>query len=117
MNKLENTVMYYIKSDNLLQDTQQIIETAREFAYKTVNVALIQRNWLLGKRIAEEDLQGQDGKVKTNVLVNLSHLPEELILSIENILKSKTESVVKEKDIWFCFVKKSGFRICSKTIF
>jgi predicted nuclease of restriction endonuclease-like (RecB) superfamily len=60
MNKLENTAIHYIKSDNLLQDTQQIIETAREFAYKAVNIALKQRNWLLGKRIAEEDLQGQE---------------------------------------------------------
>ena len=60
MNNLENTSLHYIKSDNLLQDTQQIIETAREFAYKAVNIALIQRNWLLGKRIAEEDLQGQE---------------------------------------------------------
>ena len=42
----------------------------------------------------------QDGKVKTEVLANLSHLPEEVILSIENSLKSKTEVVVKEKDIF-----------------
>jgi len=42
----------------------------------------------------------KDGKIKTNVLANLSHLPEELIMSIENILKSKTEAVVKEKDIF-----------------
>jgi len=42
----------------------------------------------------------QDGKVKTNVLANLSRFPEELILSIENTLKSKTETVVKEKDIF-----------------
>ena len=60
MNKLENIAIHYIKSDNLLQDTQQIIETTREFAYKAVNIALIQRNWLLGKRIVEEDLQGQE---------------------------------------------------------
>jgi predicted nuclease of restriction endonuclease-like (RecB) superfamily len=60
MNKLENTAIHYIKSDNLLQDTQQIIETAQEFAYKAVNIALIQRNWLLGKRIAEEELQGKE---------------------------------------------------------
>jgi len=41
----------------------------------------------------------KDGKIKTKVLANLSHLPEELVTSIENILKSKTEAVVKEKDI------------------
>jgi hypothetical protein len=42
----------------------------------------------------------QEGKVKTEVLANLSHWPEELILNIENFLKSKTEAVVKEKDIF-----------------
>ena len=39
------------------------------------------------------------GKIRTKVLANLSHVPEELMMSIENILKSKTEAVVKEKDI------------------
>jgi len=39
-------------------------------------------------------------KVKTKTLLNLSRLPEELIMSIENTLKSKTEAVVKEKDIF-----------------
>jgi transposase len=38
-------------------------------------------------------------KTKTKTIVNLSRLPEEVILSIENTLKSKTEAVVKEKDI------------------
>ena len=42
----------------------------------------------------------QDGKIKTKVLANLSHLPEEVIISVENVLKSKTEAVVKEKDIF-----------------
>jgi transposase len=37
--------------------------------------------------------------VKTKTILNLSHLPEEVILSIENTLKSKTETVVKVKDI------------------
>jgi len=47
-------------TDNLLQDAQQIIENAQKFAYRAVNVALIQRNWLLGKRILEEELQGKE---------------------------------------------------------
>ena len=38
-------------------------------------------------------------KVKTRTVINLSPLSEELILSLENTLKSKTEAVVKEKDI------------------
>ncbi|MDR2571058.1 MAG: hypothetical protein LBD23_12345, partial [Oscillospiraceae bacterium] len=39
-------------------------------------------------------------KVKTKTILNLTHLPDELIMSIENTLKSKTEAVVKEKDIF-----------------
>jgi hypothetical protein len=44
-------------------------------------------------------------KVKTKTILNLSALPEDLIMSIENTLKSKTEAVVKEKDIFVesCF--------------
>jgi len=56
----ENSNIIYIKSDNLLHDAQQIIETAQKFAYRAVNVAMVQRNWLLGKRITEEEFQGKD---------------------------------------------------------
>jgi predicted nuclease of restriction endonuclease-like (RecB) superfamily len=38
-----------------------------------VNVSLVQRNWLLGKRIAEEELQGQErAKYGTEVIKKLS---------------------------------------------
>jgi hypothetical protein len=60
VNRIENLNIAYVKSDNLLQDVQQIIETAQDFTYKVVNIALLQRNWLLGKRIAEEELQGKE---------------------------------------------------------
>ena len=36
----------------------------------------------------------QDGKIKAKTLANLSHLQDELILSIGNTLKSKTETVI-----------------------
>jgi len=38
-------------------------------------------------------------KVKTETVLNLSKLAEEHILSLENALKSKSETLVKEKDI------------------
>ena len=50
----------YIKSENLLQDAKIIIDTAQDYAYKAVNFALVKRNWLLGKRIAEEELPGDE---------------------------------------------------------
>ena len=57
---MKSTDIMYIKSDNLLQDAQTIIETSQNFAYRAVNIAMVQRNWLLGKRIAEEELQGKE---------------------------------------------------------
>lgn len=49
----------YKKTGNLLDDAKIIIESAQKFAYSAINFAIIQRNWLLGKRIAEEDLHGE----------------------------------------------------------
>ena len=43
----------------LLADARTIIDGARQYAYSAVNVALVQRNWLLGKRIREEILKGE----------------------------------------------------------
>lgn len=47
-----------IHIDGLLNDTSNIIEQARRTAYAAVNVTLVARNWLLGKRIAKEDMHG-----------------------------------------------------------
>ena len=46
--------------NSLLSDVRTIIEDAREGVYRAVNVAMIQRNWQLGKRISEEILRGDD---------------------------------------------------------
>lgn len=57
---MENNKITYNKYDNsLLQDAQNIIEQSRQKAYNSVNVAILQRNWLLGKRISEEILKGE----------------------------------------------------------
>ena len=53
-------MLAYVRTDDVLGDLQNIIDTARQKAYQAVNVALLQRNWLIGKRIAEELLQGDD---------------------------------------------------------
>lgn len=56
----QNNVMgNYVKTDNILDDMREIIERSRDSAYQAVNMALIQRNWLLGYRIAEEELGGE----------------------------------------------------------
>ena len=51
-----NKEITYIRTTNLLADSRAIIEDARNYAYTAINIALVQRNWLLGKRIAEEEL-------------------------------------------------------------
>ena len=35
--------------ENLFADVQNIVESVRQYAYSAVNVALVQRNWLIGK--------------------------------------------------------------------
>lgn len=46
--------------DNLYHDVCSIIEDAREQAYRAVNVSLTLRNWMLGERIAREQLDGEE---------------------------------------------------------
>ncbi len=59
MEKLD--LITYNKTDNVLNDSKVIIESAQKAAYQAVNVLLVERNWLLGKRISEEFMTG-DGK-------------------------------------------------------
>ena len=54
------SVIKYQNTDNVLQDICSIIESARNYTYKAINIALVERNWLIGYRIAEEELKGND---------------------------------------------------------
>ncbi len=63
-NKLEklgqNSLMdNFVKTNDLLKDMCGIIESSQRTAYQAVNIALVQRNWLIGYRIAEEELKGE----------------------------------------------------------
>lgn len=63
----------YRKSENILNDVQNIIETSQRKAYHAVDAILVQRNWLIGYRIAEEELQGEErAEYGTNVIKMLS---------------------------------------------
>lgn len=63
----------YSQGKDLLADARAIIEAARAGAYRAVNVALVQRNWLLGKRIAEEELEGGErAEYGRHLMVGLS---------------------------------------------
>ena len=47
-------------TDDLLCDLRGIINSAQHMAYRAVNAALVQRNWLLGRRIAQEEMKGEN---------------------------------------------------------
>ena len=53
-------VVEYARSGDVASDVEHIINSARNVSQRVVNTVLIQRNWLLGKRISEEQLKGED---------------------------------------------------------
>ncbi len=53
-----NDLIRYQQTDNIVDDACRIIESSQRAAYQSVNITLVLRNWLLGKRIYEEDLKG-----------------------------------------------------------
>ena len=82
-NKLEkigqNSFMdNFVKTDDILKDMCGIIESSQKAAYRAVNTTLIQRNWLLGYRIASEELQGED-RAKYGALKFSRHRLENLL--------------------------------------
>lgn len=48
------------KDTRLFEDACHIIEQSRDAAYRSVNIALLHRNWELGRRIDEEILNGEN---------------------------------------------------------
>lgn len=49
----------YIETADASADAIRIAESAQGAAYRAVNVAMVWRNWLLGRRIAVEELKGE----------------------------------------------------------
>ncbi|MCF0207019.1 MAG: DUF1016 domain-containing protein, partial [Bacteroidales bacterium] len=56
----EYQLIKYTKTDSILADAKNIIDSAKSYAIKSVNWTLVQRNWLLGERIALEELKGEN---------------------------------------------------------
>lgn len=50
----------YSISESVTRDIKVIVEKAQTYAYKSVDKVLVQRNWLIGCRIAQEELNGED---------------------------------------------------------
>ena len=55
-----NDLIQYTKTGDIFADAKMIVQTARKRAYKMADTSLVMQNWLLGKRIAEEVLEGED---------------------------------------------------------
>jgi len=67
------SLVEYLNSGDILQDMREIIEVSRDNAYQAVNIALVRRNWLLGRRIAEEELNGEArAEYGLNIIKSLS---------------------------------------------
>ncbi len=66
-------VIDYEKTDNLVEDIHNIIEKSQRQAYQAVNMILTQRNWLIGYRIAQEEMHGEErAEYGTNIIKKLS---------------------------------------------
>lgn len=74
----EVNLIEYHRTGDVQKDTEQIIESAQKHAFREVATILVFCNWLIGKRIDEEELQGADrAEYGTTVIKNLSkHLTE-----------------------------------------
>ena len=64
-------------STNVIADVKQIIELVREKTYSSVNTLMIQSNWMIGKRIVEEE-QGGVARAEYGKSL-LKNLAEELL--------------------------------------
>ncbi len=58
MNELEN-LHSIVSTNNILEDARLIVDISQKAVYSAVNTLLLARNWLLGKRIAEEILKSE----------------------------------------------------------
>lgn len=56
--------------EKLLKDACKIIESARKYAYRSVNTYLVFRNWFLGQRISQDLLEGDERAEYGKRLVN-----------------------------------------------
>lgn len=60
-NNGQNSLMAsFVKTDDILKDMCGIIESSQKAAHQAVNTTLVQRNWMIGYRIAEEEFGGEE---------------------------------------------------------
>ena len=57
-NDLLTVIANIATTDDYESDVKAIINVSRSVAYQTLNLLMLQRNWMIGKRICEEELKG-----------------------------------------------------------
>ncbi len=77
MHKYKNAKMKFNinsqQSNNYLHDVKQILQQARDFAYSSVNSAMVQAYWFIGRRIVLEEQSGEDrAKYGKQIIKNIS---------------------------------------------
>ena len=72
-NDLIQTIPDIASTDDFLTDVKRIVIASRQTAYRAIDVLLVQRNWLIGKRIHEEELKGDNrAEYGARIIDNLS---------------------------------------------
>ncbi len=93
--KQTQSLVTFEKTDDILQDMRGIIDSSRDAAYRAVNVTLIRRNWLIGYRISEEELSGENrAEYGASVIARLS----------KELSKKNTEKALRKR-IFTAFIR------------
>lgn len=71
-NELIGTLPQEIVTDNYESDIKEIIKRSQMAAYQSVNILLLRRNWLIGKRIFDEELKGKRAGYGLEIIKSLS---------------------------------------------
>ena len=76
---------------NLVSDIQKILELARQKSYSAINSAMVEAYWLVGKRIVEEEQNGEERAEYGKFIIK--SLAKELT---ENLGKGFSERSIRE---------------------
>ena len=88
---MNKELILYNNTNNIYDDAVNIINQARDAAYRNVNVLLVQRNWLLGKRIAEEELKD----------TRKENYGKEIIIELSKKLTNKFGKGFEERNLYY----------------
>ena len=74
LEKIKNELnIKYQNTDDIVSDICTIIDSAQDFVYDVIRTVMVARNWLIGYRIAEEELKGLDrANYGESTIINIS---------------------------------------------